>query len=228
MTSFGRSFADACDALERECRSSYDAVRDLSPGGFERPTRCTDWNVRVLLAHLWRDVDVICGALSDAEPPKATVDAASYFKSYDPRTGSAAVSRRAFEAAGRFATPRALVESFDERIGTCVAAARAAGAARLVAVRIGSLALEEYVGTRVIEAVVHGLDLARALDHEPWITPTGAEITVAILVRLLGEGTSAADIDDVAFIEAATGRAELSEADRRRLGSAADRFPLFA
>jgi hypothetical protein len=177
---------------------------------------------------LWRDVDAICSALSDAEPLEATLDAASYFKSYDPRTASAGVSQRAFEASHRFAAPRAMVESFEKRIDTCVAAARAAGAARRVALRTGSLALEEYLGTRVVEAAVHGLDLARALERDPWITPMGAEITVAILVRLLPEGTMRPEIRDVAFIEAATGRAELSERDRRRMGSAADRFPVRA
>jgi len=85
------------------------------------------------------------------------------------------------------------------------------------------------VKTRVLEIAVHGLDLADALGRPPWITPGGAAITRAILEGLLGGAPPPGlEWDDVAFIEAGTGRRPLTGADRAVLGEAATAFPLLA
>jgi hypothetical protein len=121
-----------------------------------------------------------------------------------------------------------LVSAFAERARECVAAARAAGGGRVVSVRTASLSLEEYVATRVVEAVIHGLDLARALDRDPWTTPLGADIASAVLGGLLPKGSRRPAIDDVAFLEAATGRLPLSDELRAAFGRAADALPLIS
>jgi hypothetical protein len=69
---------------------------------------------------------------------------------------------------------------------------------------------DEFVISRVLEAVVHGLDLTDALGRESIATPEGIAITAEILDDLLARRTVAGrpdDLaDDMAWIRAASGR----------------------
>ena len=64
--------------------------------------------------------------------------------------------------------------------------------------------LDEFVASRVVEAVVHGLDLTDALGREPMATPEGVAVTAAILDDLLARKTVAGrppDLgDDMAWV----------------------------
>jgi len=68
------------------------------------------------------------------------------------------------------------------------------------------------VASRVVEAVVHGLDLTLALGRAPIATPEGTALTASILDDLLARrtlGRRPADLgDDLAWVLAASGRAE--------------------
>jgi Mycothiol maleylpyruvate isomerase N-terminal domain len=73
------------------------------------------------------------------------------------------------------------------------------------------MTLGEFVPSRVVEAVVHGIDLTDALERPCLATPDGIAITAAILDDLLARKTVAgrpADLsDDLEWIRAASGRA---------------------
>src|ERR671924_124544 len=51
--------------------------------------------------------------------------------------------------------------------------------------------LDEFVPSRIVEAVVHGLDLTDALGREPMCTPEGVAVTAGILDDLLARKTVA-------------------------------------
>jgi hypothetical protein len=76
--------------------------------------------------------------------------------------------------------------------------------------------LDEFVPSRVVEAVVHGIDLADAIGdaigREPLATPEGVAVTAGILDDLLARKTvpgRPADLgDDLAWLRAASGRAD--------------------
>jgi hypothetical protein len=72
--------------------------------------------------------------------------------------------------------------------------------------------LDEFVASRIVEAVVHGLDITDAIGRESIATPGGTALTAAILDDLLACKTVAgrpADLaDDMAWVRAASGRAE--------------------
>jgi uncharacterized protein (TIGR03083 family) len=71
--------------------------------------------------------------------------------------------------------------------------------------------LGEFVPSRMVEAVVHGLDLTDALGQEPVATPEGVSVTAAIfdelLARMTVPGRPAGLTDDMAWVQAASGRA---------------------
>jgi hypothetical protein len=72
--------------------------------------------------------------------------------------------------------------------------------------------LDEFVPSRVVEAVVHGIDLTDAIGREPIATPEGVAVTAGILDDLLVRKTvpgRPADLgDDLAWVRAASGRAD--------------------
>jgi hypothetical protein len=71
--------------------------------------------------------------------------------------------------------------------------------------------VDEFAASRVVEAVVHGLDLTLALGREPIATPAGLALTASILDDLLARrtiGQRPGDLaDDLAWVLAASGRA---------------------
>jgi hypothetical protein len=72
--------------------------------------------------------------------------------------------------------------------------------------------LDEFVPSRVVEAVVHGIDLTDAIGREPIATSGGVAVTAGILDDLLARKTvpgRPADLgDDLAWVRAASGRAD--------------------
>ena len=70
---------------------------------------------------------------------------------------------------------------------------------------------DEFISSRVVEAVVHGMDLTDALGRESIATPAGVAMTAAILDDLLARRTVAGRPDDLkgndlAWVRAASGR----------------------
>ena len=109
--------------------------------------------------------------------------------------------------------PGVLAETFGQTIEMC----RAVPAGTVGPGYFAPMQVDEFVASRVVEAVVHGLDLTLALNRDPIATPEGLALTAAILDDLLARrtvGRRPADLaDDLAWVMAASGRAE--HADNR-------------
>jgi uncharacterized protein (TIGR03083 family) len=222
---------DPIVALREECAAVSAIGGELVDADFDRPTRCAAWNLKELFAHLHRDVDRIGACLAADPPPAPTHDSVSYFASFDgtPRGAAATgVAERSKELAGRFASGRDLVEAWDRMWPATLDRAAAERPDRLVMTFGPTLTLAEYVKTRVLEVTVHRLDLEDALGRRGWGTDTAVSIVDDILVGLLGtEPPRALDWDVIDFIEAGTGRRELTDAERKTLGvRLSKRFPL--
>jgi hypothetical protein len=75
--------------------------------------------------------------------------------------------------------------------------------------------LDEFLATRVVEAVVHGLDLTLALGREPIAGSAAISLTAAILDDLLARRTVGRRppelSDDLDWILAASGRAPYTD-----------------
>jgi uncharacterized protein (TIGR03083 family) len=220
---------EVIDALAGECRSLSEAVDPVPEAAFDRPTRCPAWNAKELLGHVYRAVDRIGVYLAAPHPQAPTHDAVAYFGAYDRAQGSADaldVARRGRDQADAFATSRALVEACDGHWPEVVGLAGAADPAVVVATFGPALRLDEYLKTRVLELTVHGLDLADALDLDPWATPAGLAVTGEILRALAGDDEGRVAWDAVAMVEAATGRRPVSDPAREALGPLAARLPV--
>jgi len=219
--------ADAFKALRGECEELSKVVLDLPEDDFARPTRCTAWNVKELMGHIYRDIDRINAALSSEPPGEATDDSVSYWRAYDPATDAPDIAERAKERADMYSTGHDLAAAWEELWPRTLELAEDADPARLVQTWGPVTRFDEYLKTRVLEVTVHRMDLEDALGRKGWGTDAAVSIVDDILEGLLGEQPpSDLEWDVVDFIETGTGRRALADSERKILGRLADRFPL--
>jgi uncharacterized protein (TIGR03083 family) len=218
---------DLLATLDDECRLAINVGAELPPESFARPTRCPPWDVRILVGHMLRDLDRVVTYLNEPAPDAAPTDAISYWRSYDPRAEGPMITASATEAADRFDSTAALVLGLDQTLRQCLAAARVEEPDRLLRTRLTTVRLDEFLKTRILEIGIHGLDLADALDRDPWLSPGAASVVLGILTGLLGEDPSASlGWSGLTYIETGTGRRALTPGERTLLGARADAFPL--
>lgn len=75
-----------------------------------------------------------------------------------------------------------------------------------VQIHFGTIRIDELVAARLVELVVHSLDLARAVGQQPRLDPVAQNVTVNIFTALLEGPRPIELVDDILFIEAVTGR----------------------
>jgi uncharacterized protein (TIGR03083 family) len=215
--------------LDRESRLAFEAVSGLDEAAFAGPTRLPRWSVKELFAHMWGDLDRIRQYLAEPAPPAPDADAVSYWRRYDPAEDGPETAERAKAVAARFGTGAELAASFDDAREGSIALALATPEDRIVATWGPALRFDEYLRTRILEMVVHGLDLADAIGRQPWMTPEGAAAVRAILLGLLDEEPAIVRRwSDRSFLEVGTGRRELTYEEHAALGPLARTFPLLA
>jgi uncharacterized protein (TIGR03083 family) len=222
--------ADVVDILATECAACAAVATTLSEDDFGLPTRCPPWDVKALVGHIWRDVDRILVYAAGHAPDAADSDALAYYGAdYDAVASAPDVTRRGFEAAAAFATGHELAQDFDDRWRRAVELARSMAPDRLIRTFGPCLRLDQYLCTRLLEAAVHGLDLAHAIEREPWITAGATALVRSMLVAMLdAEPPHALGWDELAFLEVGTGRRAITLEERSVLGLLAERFPLLS
>jgi uncharacterized protein (TIGR03083 family) len=221
---------DVVDILATECAACAAVATTLSEDDFGLPTRCPPWDVKALVGHIWRDVDRILMYAAGPAPDAADSDALAYYGAdYDAVASAPDVTRRGFEAAAAFATGHELAQDFDDRWRRAVELARSMAPDRLIRTFGPCLRLDQYLCTRLLEAAVHGLDLAHAIEREPWITAGATALVRSMLVAMLdAEPPHALGWDELAFLEVGTGRRAITLEERSVLGPLAERFPLLS
>ncbi|MCX5265960.1 maleylpyruvate isomerase N-terminal domain-containing protein [Streptomyces sp. NBC_00199] len=202
------------EAFRRECEALTAALSGLSTADWDAPTRCTPWSVRDLLGHVCVVLDWLPGMLAAPAPDRVEVCAAQYYRPGD-RFSQQGNQTRVEAARKRGAAPAQGtngVEDFTATWRRVDRLCRAQPAGRTVRTRHGdAMLLSDFLLTRVVEVAVHGLDLADALGHEPWLTASAGD---ALQDLLLGpeQRTAPAALgwSRPHFVRLATGRAPLT------------------
>ncbi len=191
------------DAFAAECESLEATLAGVDPQGWGRPA-LGSWSVAELVAHLVRQVARI-SAYAD-RPVQGTepqVDRRTYYR-YDVATVAPDVAARAVaDAAGTDLT--ALPAAFSAAWRADAALAASLPADRLLTSIWGAIRLDEYLATRVLEAVVHHLDLRVALDLPAATSPQGGRLATALLESML-DGPRPRALGRLRFLQVATGR----------------------
>jgi uncharacterized protein (TIGR03083 family) len=208
-------YEDSVAVLTAELAAVEACIGSLPTDDWARPTRLEPfdqttppWTVKELVAHIDISIGLTAALLGSATAGQPGRDRVSFFIA-----NRSEVAPVVYDYARRLAAEHS-PESLAEKVAATFAAT-IKGAADNSADLIGSgffalMRLDEWVPTRTVEAVVHGLDLTNALGRDPIATPAGTAVTAAIIDELLARRTVAGrppDLsDDLAFIEAASGR----------------------
>ena len=154
------------DAFRAAALASVAAVRELprDESAWSAPG-LGEWSVRSLVGHLSRAFVTVVDYSGAPEPDAATIaTAGEYVARARLAAASPGVAQRGVDAGiGLGSTPAAAAERYAELAAAAMDAVDRVPAGRRVAVFGGSMRFDEYLRTRILELVVHGLDLAAAV-----------------------------------------------------------------
>lgn len=213
------------DVLAAAYRPLLGLADDLDDPQGWTPTLLPGWCVRDLIFHLASDCQRALVALAAPADEPADTDEVSYWSHWQPGTDAAQSGLRGTRImASAWSSVRGPAGLYGETARAVLVAAARADLGEVVRTQGHRLTVESLLHTLAVEAAVHHLDLAPVLPDPP------ADVALAavrhVLDGLLGAPTPDS-WDDVRYVQVATGRAELSSAERASLGPRADRFPLF-
>ncbi|MEV4211978.1 maleylpyruvate isomerase family mycothiol-dependent enzyme [Micromonospora sp. NPDC049662] len=205
--------------LGREIDAFTGALVEVPPPEWERPSRCDPWRVRDVVGHVIVVLSRVPDMVAAPAPGRAGTTAAQYYRA-DGRFSDDTNDERVRTAQRRAADPDAatLVRDLADTGRTVVEVCRDEPADRVVRTRHGDpMLLSDFLTTRLVEVVLHGLDVADALPREPWLTPAATEHLLRLLFGPQWRVAVDATGDPITLLRKATGRAPATVNDRRAL-----------
>jgi uncharacterized protein (TIGR03083 family) len=190
------AFVEATDAY-------LDVLDGIAPDDWGRPS-IGDWTVRELVAHAARAFITIETYL-DAPTDGVTVgSSAAYFATaLDPPGIHDDVARRAHEQARAFGED--LVAEVHELADRVAARVAETSDDAVLGTFVGGIRLLDYLPSRVVELVVHTLDLTDALDRDPELPTLAATVALGTLAEVAAARPGTVDVP--ALVRGLTGRA---------------------
>ena len=209
------TYGAALDTLDRELQGVVDTFADLADAEWQAPTLLEPfdsdrprWTVFELAGHLTISIGLTSMLIADQQDGQPGRDQVSFF--IFPRSEVAPVvydyAYTMVEGKEPADMPGVLRETFSKAIGE----SRALPADTVGSGYYALMRLDEFVSSRIVEAVVHGIDLTDATGRASIATPEGIAFTAALFDDLLARRTVAgrpADLaEDLAWVRAASGR----------------------
>ncbi len=152
-------FADVTQACVRQWTALAESVDELPDDVFPEPTRLPGWRVSELVAHFAACVNAVPLRLAEPTPAGRETLALSAYLTALPTAGEVIAKREVESAEGQ--KPSQLRESLALALMSLSAALADASGDRVVNTRFGAMRLDDFLVTRCVEGVVHGLDLAQ-------------------------------------------------------------------
>jgi hypothetical protein len=208
-------YADDVDILERELQGVLGLFRGLGEEDWQRRTNLEPldaslphWTLFELAGHFDISIGLTRMLVADPQDGQVGRDRVSFF--IFPRSEVAPVvydyAYTMVEGKAPIDMPGVLEETFTKTMED----ARANPPTLVGPGYYALMELGEFVPSRIVEAVVHGLDVSDSLGIDPIATPEGIAACAGILDELLARRTvpgRPADLsDDLEWIRAASGR----------------------
>jgi hypothetical protein len=209
------SFEQSIGTLERELQLVSDtfaglteeewrAVTLLTPLDADRP----HWTVFELAGHFDISIGLTRMLIADQQDGQPGRDRVSFF--IFPRSEVAPTVYDYAYTMVEGKTPADMPGVLGDTFSKTIEESRALPPDTIGSGYYALMRLDEFVASRIVEAVVHGIDLTDALGRECMATPEGIAATAGLLDELLARRTvpgRPADLtDDLAWIRAASGR----------------------
>jgi hypothetical protein len=206
---------DAVSTLAAELAVVEEFVRNLPSADWSRSTKLEPydttmppWTVQELIAHIDISIGLTLGFLQSVQAGQPGRDRVSFFIA--DRSQVAPVVYDYAKGLASQHTPASLADKLGETFRATIDGTRTQQADTIGSGYFALMRLDEWIPSRTVEAVVHGLDLTNAVGATPIATAEGVATAADILDQLLARRTVGGrpdDLtDDIAFITAASGR----------------------
>jgi hypothetical protein len=206
--------------LAEELSRVENAFRGLSAGDWATPTKLVPvdpelphWTVFELAGHFDIAIgltNMLIDGRDDSQPAR---DRTSFFINPRSETGPVVYGYAYAMVEGK--TPEQMPDVLAGTFAKVIDGCRAVSADTVGPGYFAPMRVDEFAASRIVEAVVHGLDLTLALGRETIASPEAIAATASILDDLLARrtlGQRPADLsDDLAWVMAASGRADHSD-----------------
>jgi uncharacterized protein (TIGR03083 family) len=209
-------YLQTIDLLDRELRAVDGVLTGLTDEDWTRTTRLVPegevarWRVADLVGHIDISIGLTLGLLDTVQAGQPGRDRVSFFIADRSQVAPVVYDYAVKHAADQ--TRESLVQQTRSTFSRSLDGIRGTDRSAIGSGFFALMTLEEWVPTRTVEAVVHGIDLTDALGRPAVATAEGITLTAGILDELLARRTVAgrpADLrDDEAWVRAASGRRE--------------------
>ena len=210
------TYEDAVWILDAELRQVEQAFRGLAEDDWRTPTllqpvddTLRPWTLFELAGHFDISIGLTRMLISSQQAGQVGRDRVSFF--IFPRSEVAPVVYNYAHTMVEGKQPAQMPDVLHETFSKTIEESRATAPGTVGSGYYALMQLGEFVPSRVVEAVVHGIDLTDALGQGSMATPGGLAMTAAILDELIARryvpGRPADLADDMAWVRAASGRA---------------------
>jgi uncharacterized protein (TIGR03083 family) len=212
-------------AFGAESQRLSEVVAGADDAVFARPSPCAPWTVAELVYHVRMTMGRLPAMLSAPEPAGTDLASAAAYYRPDQRFSASTNSDRiqsAQRGAAALSGAAARARDFSEARQQAWALLQGAQPGRDVQTRHGDrMLLTEFLRTRVLELAVHGLDLAAALECQPWMTPLAATVTEELLLPSAAAARLRTQTgwDQATLIAKLTGRRPVATAETKLIRS---------
>jgi len=214
------SYEEAIDILETELKGVESTFAGLSAEEWALPTKLvpldpnqTPWTLFELAGHFDISIGLTRMLIDSKQEGQPGRDRVSFF--IFPRSEVAPVVYDYAYTMVNGKTPADMPGVLHETFSKTIEESRASAPDTIGSGYYALMRLDEFVPSRIVEAVVHGFDLTNALGRDTIATPAGIKATAQIMDELLARRTVAGrptDLgDDLEWVRAASGRAEHSD-----------------
>jgi len=209
------SYEFVIGTLEAELTTVADVFAGLTPEQWRRSTLLVPvdpdlpkWTVLELAGHFDIAIGLTRMLIAGQEDAQPARDRTSFFINPRSETGPVVYAYAYTMVEGK--TPGDMPGVLAETFAKTISEARAVPASLVGPGYFAPMRADEFAASRIVEAVVHGIDLAQALGIPYFAAPDGIAATAAILDDLLARRTTgrrpAALSDDLDWVLAASGR----------------------
>ena len=204
------------ETLSEELSRVESAFRGLSAQEWKATTQLVPvdaalphWTLFELAGHFTISIGLTRMLIEGRDMSQAARDRASFF--INPRSETAPVVYDYAYTMVEGKSPAEMPDVLQDIFTKTIQEARSVPADTVGPGYFAPMRVDEFVASRIVEAVVHGLDLTLALGRECMASPAGINATAAILDDLLARRTvgerPAGLSDNLDWVLAASGRA---------------------
>jgi len=195
-------WADVGVACVAQWTQLADAVDGLADDRFDEPTALPGWRRAELIGHLAMCAGAPARWLAEPAPAKAEANVADYLLCL-PQAAAGIDERTRSTAAGK--TPEQLRVSVRDAVDSLRDVVASTPPERIIPTRLAPMRFDDFLVTRCVEGVVHGLDLAPVVDPDPAALKLTTRALLAALVAKAPGHTVEVRVPPIAAVQCVEG-----------------------